>query len=129
MSDSMPAGARRSEAPVPPPSMSTPLGQSSLGDRDQARAAGAGRDLDLPADVASDLVAGRLSQRCPHCGTTEAAGGHCTACFVVTGPDDWFRPAVSEAKVAALVAARAKRRETANRGAALEKSAPPEPLA
>lgn len=43
--------------------MSTPLGQSSLGDRGQARAAGAGRDLGIPA--AMTLFDG---DRCPACG-------------------------------------------------------------
>ena len=38
-----------------------------------------------------DLLAkGRLSQRCPKCGTVEAAGHYCSKCFTPTGEDDWF---------------------------------------
>ena len=81
----------RAEAPVVRRATSTPLGQSPLADRVQARGIGAGRDLELPADVADDLLKGHLSQHCPDCGITEAAGGYCTKCDRRTGPADWFR--------------------------------------
>jgi hypothetical protein len=68
----------------------TPRELSPLGDRHQGRAAGAGRDLDLPADLLHDLQAGRLSQRCPGCGTVEAAGSYCTRCYRPAGPDEWI---------------------------------------
>ena len=118
---------RRSGAPVPPSAAASPAAMTfPMRSPDEARAQGAGRDLEtLPADVAADLVAGRLSQRCPQCGTTEAAGGHCTACFVVTGPADWFRQEASDAQRAAR---QAKGRDRAENGATAAKSPPPEPL-
>jgi len=45
----------------------------------------------LPAAIADDLLKGHLSQHCPVCGITEAAGGYCTKCDRRTGPADWFR--------------------------------------
>lgn len=76
--------ARHPEAPVPPRIPSR--------DRDEARAERAGRDLEtLPAHIAADLRAGKLSQRCPTCGTVEAAGAYCTRCYRPAGPADWFR--------------------------------------
>jgi hypothetical protein len=45
----------------------------------------------LPAAIADDLLKGHLSQHCPDCGITEAAGGYCTKCDRRTGPADWFR--------------------------------------
>lgn len=41
-------------------------------------------------DVMEMLAAGRLSKKCPNCGTTEAASYYCTKCLTKTGPDDWF---------------------------------------
>jgi hypothetical protein len=53
---------------------------------------GSGRDPDpLPADIADALREGRLSQRCPACGTVEAAGFYCTRCYRPAGPEEWFR--------------------------------------
>ena len=45
----------------------------------------------IPAAIADDLLKWRLSQHCPVCGITEAAGGYCTKCDRRTGPADWFR--------------------------------------
>jgi hypothetical protein len=45
----------------------------------------------LPADIADALREGRLSQRCPACGTVEAAGFYCTRCYRPAGPEEWFR--------------------------------------
>jgi hypothetical protein len=39
----------------------------------------------LPADILHDLQAGRLSQRCPACGTVEAAGFYCSRCYRPAG--------------------------------------------
>jgi hypothetical protein len=39
----------------------------------------------------ADLLAGRLSQRCPACGTVEAAGAYCTRCYRRAGPTEWFK--------------------------------------
>jgi len=104
---------------------STPLGQSSLGDRDQARAAGAGR-TPLPAAIAEQLVAGHLSQRCEPCGITEAAGGSCTSCGRLTGPADWFR---GTSRKTQGDASRARVHSTAETGATALGTANPEPLA
>jgi hypothetical protein len=99
---------------------------SPVRDRHEGRALGAGRDLvPLPADIAADLVAGRLSQRCEPCGITEAAGGYCSRCGRQTGPADWFRQAASEAQ---QTARQAKGRDRAENGATAAKSPPPEPL-
>ena len=87
------------------------------------------RTLDIPADIAEQLAAGKLSQRCDACGTTEAAGFTCTSCDRKTGPSDWFRPEASAASREALTIARAKRRKEALRGSALEKTANPGLLA
>ena len=85
--------ARHPEAPVPPPAAASPAAMTSpVRDRDEARAERAGRDLEtLPADIAADLRAGKLSQRCPTCGTVEAAGAYCTRCYRPAGPAEWFR--------------------------------------
>ena len=117
---------RQPGAPVPqvaPPS--TPLGQSSLGDRDQARAAGAGRGLGIPAAIAEQLVAGHLSQRCEPCGITEAAGGSCTSCGRMTGTADWFRLSLTETQKASR---RAHVHSTAETGATALETANPKPL-
>ena len=45
----------------------------------------------ISADVQALLQAGRLSQRCPGCGTVEAAGSYCTRCHQAAGPAEWFR--------------------------------------
>jgi hypothetical protein len=89
------------------------------------------RAASIPADVAEQLAAGKLSQRCPEpgCQTVEAAGFYSTCHELKTGPADWFRPVASPARAAALAATHAKRRATGERGSALTKSAPPEPLA
>lgn len=36
-----------------------------------------------------DLERGRLSQTCPACGITEAAGHYCSRCHRAMGPADW----------------------------------------
>ena len=79
----------------------------------------------LPADVAADLVAGRLSQRCPDCGITEAAGGYCTKCDRRTGPADWLRQCLSAEQKAAR---RTRGHSTAETGATALEAANPEPL-
>jgi hypothetical protein len=117
-------GSARPQVRVGVPS--TPLGQSSLGDRDQARAAGAGRDLGIPAAVADDLLKGHLSQRCPVCGITEAAGGYCTKCDRRTGPADWFR---GTSRKTQGDASRARVHSTAETGATALETANPERLA
>ena len=108
---------RQSGAPVPqvaPPPF-TPLGQSSLGDRDQARAAGAGRDLGIPAELAKKLLDGKLEQACPDCGRWEAAGSYCSGCDRRMGPDDWYRNgdetrrAVAQNRAGEIAATRVKR--------------------
>ena len=43
------------------------------------------------ADLQALLQAGRLSQRCPGCGTVEAAGSYCTRCHQPAGSTEWFR--------------------------------------
>ena len=85
----------------------------------------AARAAALPADVAEDLVAGRLSQRCEPCGITEAAGGYCTSCGRLTGPADWFRAVASEAQKAAH---QATGRIPPEGGATALETANPEPL-
>ncbi len=43
-----------------------------------------------PDEIALALQRGKLEQACPVCGRWEAAGGHCSKCFRVMGPDDWY---------------------------------------
>jgi methionyl-tRNA synthetase len=50
--------------------------------------------------------AGKLEQRCPACGRTEAAGAYCTACFRPMTEADWHRPKATENQQKALRAAR-----------------------
>jgi hypothetical protein len=87
-------GSRQTGAPVPPSAAASPAVMTSpASDHDEARAGngGSGRDLEtLPADLLHDLQAGRLSQRCPGCGTVEAAGSYCTRCYRPTGAAEWF---------------------------------------
>ncbi len=85
----------------------------------------AARAAALPADVAEDLVAGRLSQRCEPCGITEAAGGYCTSCGRLTGPADWFRQSLSAEQKAAR---RTRGHSTAETGATALEAANPERL-
>jgi hypothetical protein len=80
------------------------------------------RDPAIPAALAEQLAAGKLSQRCDVCGITEAAGFTCTSCDRATGPADWFRPEASTAQKAALTASRAMRHPTSEDGSALAKS-------
>jgi hypothetical protein len=79
----------------------------------------------LPADVAADLVASRLSQRCPDCGITEAAGYSCTSCGRLTGPADWRRQSLSDEQKAVR---RTRGHSTAETGATALETANPEPL-
>lgn len=53
----------------------------------------------IPADLLRDLQEGKLSQRCPTCGTAEAAGGYSTCHETPTGSADWYRAAWSPAQV------------------------------
>ena len=79
---------------------------------------------EIPADVAEQFAAGRLSQRCPEpgCETVEAAGFYSTCHERKTGPADWYRGEASPAEKAAMEASRAKRHTTPDRGSALTKS-------
>ncbi len=43
----------------------------------------------LSRATADNLMQGRLSQRCPDCGTTEAAGYSCSRCGRRTSFHDW----------------------------------------
>lgn len=58
------------------------------------------------------LQEGRLSQHCPACNITEAAGFYCTRCFRPMDEPDWFTQERSEAQ---LAGARAGRRAQAAR--------------
>jgi hypothetical protein len=69
------------------------------------------------------LESGRQSQRCP-CGVTEAAGPYCSACCAPTGPPCWFRGEASQAKRAAIEAARSARHHEPELRSPLTKSAP-----
>lgn len=60
---------------------------------------------------------GKLSQTCPACGLTEAAGFYCTKCSTRTGPADWFRGTDSEAQAAAKKARALGRQSTSDRAA------------
>jgi hypothetical protein len=53
-------------------------------------------------DLQDLLAQGRLSQRCPACGITEAAGSYCTACYTPTSEADWRPSERSAAQLAAL---------------------------
>lgn len=53
-------------------------------------------------DMALLLERGRLSQTCPACGTSEAAGAYCTKCATRTGRPTWYRREASEAQRANL---------------------------
>ncbi len=92
-----------------------PSESSSLRERDQARAAEAGRDLGIPADISERLRAGKLEQACPDCGVWEAAGAYCTGCYRPMGPDDWYsngdetRRRVAHQRAAEKAQARVKR--------------------
>lgn len=55
----------------------------------------------MTPDLALDFTAGRLSQTCPACGITEAAGRYCTACLAPTGQALWRRGEMSTAQRAA----------------------------
>ena len=79
----------------------------------------------LPADVAADLLAGKLEQVCPTCGLREAAGGYCTACATPTGPADWRRGTARQAQGAA---SRARAHAEPETGATALETANPEPL-
>ena len=67
--------------------------------------------------MTSDLRAlhqqGRLSQVCPKCGITEAAGGYCTACLARTGEAVWRRGELGEVQRDALARSRAVRKQEA----------------
>lgn len=63
---------------------------------------------DSPATL--ELAAqGRLTQRCPSCSTTEAAGFSCTSCSRPTGPQDWYQAELSPTRLAGLAKARIAR--------------------
>jgi len=79
----------------------------------------------FPADVAADLLAGKLEQVCPTCGLREAAGGYCTADGTPTGPADWRRGTARQAQGAA---SRARAHSAAETGATALETANPEPL-
>lgn len=64
-------------------------------------------------------VQGRLSQVCPSCGLSEAAGSHCTACLTRTGGASWRRGEQSEAARVGLARARASRKQEAAKPAVL----------
>ena len=85
----------------------------------------AARLASIPAELAAELVAGRLSQRCPDCGITEAAGGYCTKCDRLTGPADWFR---GTSRKAQGDASRARVHSTAETGTTGLETARPDPL-
>lgn len=67
----------------------------------------------IPAALLRDLQEGKLSQRCPTCGITEAAGGYSTCHETPTGPADWYRPSASPAARASLARTNAARQEAA----------------
>ena len=71
----------------------------------------------IPADLLRDLQEGKLSQRCPTCGTVEAAGGYSTCHETPTGPADWYRPTASPAARASLARTNATRQEAARSSA------------
>lgn len=47
------------------------------------------RPEQVPPEKFELLQAGRLSQTCPDCGRTEAAGFHCSGCFAGMSPEFW----------------------------------------
>lgn len=63
---------------------------------------------------------GRLSQRCPACGVTEAAGAYCTSCYGPTGAPTWYLPEVAGGRAESLRAAQDARR--GNRAAVMANS-------
>ena len=89
------------------------------------------RALDIPAALAEQLAAGKLSQRCPEpgCETVEATGFYFTCHERKTGPADWFAPVASVGVRAAAAAGLASRRAKAARPSESVKSAPPGLLA
>ena len=89
------------------------------------------RALDIPAALAEQLAAGKLSQRClePGCETVEAAGFYSTCHERKTGPADWFAPVASAGVRAAAAAGLASRRAKAARPSESVESAPPGLLA
>jgi methionyl-tRNA synthetase len=42
------------------------------------------------ADWESLMERGKLTQKCPRCGTEEAAGGYCSKCDLPLGPQHYF---------------------------------------
>lgn len=52
----------------------------------------------MTTEVAALLQAGKLSQECPYCGRTEAAGSYCTGCARPMAETDWRRLVLSEAQ-------------------------------
>jgi hypothetical protein len=79
----------------------------------------------IPAAIADDLLKGHLSQHCPDCGITEAAGGYCTKCDRLTGPADWFH---GTSRKTQGDASRARAHSTTETGAMALETASPEPL-
>jgi len=61
----------------------------------------------MTADLRDLHQQGRLSQVCPKCGITEAAGGYCTACLTRTGEAVWAPAERSEAQRAVFARRRA----------------------
>ena len=61
----------------------------------------------MTADLRTLHQQGRLSQVCPKCGITEAAGGYCTACLTRTGEAVWAPAERSEAQRAVFARRRA----------------------
>lgn len=53
-----------------------------------------------------------LEQACPECGTWEAAGFHCTWCYLPTGPEDWYPWGSDTARRAAARASAAEKAQT-----------------
>lgn len=77
-------------------------------------------------DMALLLERGRLTQVCPSCGTTEAAGAYCTKCSTPTGQAHWQRRELSDAQREAVAVRAAKRQFGASRGSVNAETANPE---
>ena len=79
----------------------------------------------MTADLRDLHQQGRLSQVCPKCGVTEAAGGYCTACLTRTGEAVWRRGELGEVQRDALARSRATRKQEAANPAVLSPASDP----
>jgi hypothetical protein len=73
----------------------------------------------MTADLRTLLQRGSLSQVCPKCGITEAAGAYCTSCLTRTGEGSWRRGELGEVQRDALARSRAVRKQEAANPAVL----------